>query len=59
MKADQLDIEALSCIIRRLEDELKTKLRPLRQTALEQQLRDARELRAFLAKEAGIKIRDQ
>jgi hypothetical protein len=44
LKADQLDIEALTRIIGRLEAELNTGPRPLRQAALEQQLEDAREL---------------
>ena len=54
MTATRLDVEALTRIIGRLEAELRTNPPPSRQTALQQQLDDARHLRTFVAKEADV-----
>jgi hypothetical protein len=59
MNAEHLDIEALTRIIVRLGDEMKTAALPSRQMALQQQLDDALALRTLIAQQAGTKMPGQ
>ena len=56
MKADESDVKALTRIIERLEAALKANPKRSRRATLQRQLEDARALRVFIAKQAGIEI---